>query len=469
MNALANRVLAWSQAFSIRFKIMGLAGGMVLVMGLSAALLAQAGISQTTSAELERRGASIALDVATRGTDLLLTHNAIGLHDLLQETLQNNEDLRYVVVLDARGKVASHTFPGGFPTDLLTLPVPNQSQRTLVQLLNTEEGRLHDVAVPILDGRAGTVRVGMSPQRIQRQAMNLTEWLVATVLLVAGFALVGAFVLTTILTRPIVGLVEASKAAAAGNLGFRAPPGPPDEVGLLVTSFNEMLVELEAAQNIKNELLNRVISAQEEERRRIARELHDETSQAITSLVVGLRTLEEDLPAVRERSIQLRHLASSTLDEIHSLILELRPRALDELGLVPALRRYVADFGQKTGILTEFQSVGSGQRLPPQVETCLYRMVQEALTNVARHSEAHTASVVVDTHGGVATAIIEDDGRGFEMELVSNERSLGLLGMRERASLLHGSLQIESSPARGTSVFIKIPIEERRTWPFASS
>lgn len=485
------KLVTWSQAFSISTKIMGLAFGMVLLVGLSVGPLAQSGFLRSTSSELELRGQSIAADVAVRGADMLLTHNALGLHELLQGTMQNNADVRYVIILDSHGRVAAHTFGSGFPVDLLDLPAPARGQKVLVQRLSTEEGPLHDIAVPILDGSAGVVRVGMSPQRLRRAAMQLAEWLGLAVLAVAVVAVFAAYVLTKVLTRPILGLVEVARAAGGGDLTRRVPAGPPDELGLMAQTFNAMLDRLQEAQRVKSSLLDRVIGAQEEERRRIARELHDETSQAITSLIVGLRVLEEGHPEVRQSTAELRSLASQTLDEIHGLILELRPRALDELGLVPALRRHVEDFSQKTGIHTEFQvvggaaaggvagtsgaalaggtgAVGAEDRLPQRIETCVYRIVQEALTNVARHSGAHNASVVLDVRGGSGgpggrtgqvTAIIEDDGRGFD-EAQVGRRSLGIAGMRERVSLLDGTMQIESSPASGTTVFVKIPLGE---------
>ena len=459
MRTLLLRFTLWSQAFSVRAKIVGLAVGLVLLMGTSAALMAQSSFLQSTTAELELRGASIARDVTARGVDMLLTHNALGLHELLAETMANNEDVRYVVMFDAKGRVAAHTFGREFPADLLDLPRPGKDDRTLTTVLQTEEGRIHDVAVPVLNGTAGTVRVGMSPQRLRRAAMTQAEWLAVAIMGVAIVATLGAYGLTLILTRPIVGLVKVSKAAAGGDLTHRVPKGPPDEVGLLAESFNHMLDQLQEAQQLRTELLDRIIVAQEDERRRIARELHDETSQAITSIVVGLRALEESHPQMVDASIELRQLAAATLDEIHSLILELRPRALDELGLVAALRRYVADFGQKHGIRTDFQVVGPETRLPARMETCLYRVVQEALTNVARHSGAAAASVVIDLRAPVVTAIIEDDGHGFDQEEVGL-RSLGIVGMRERAALLDGTLTIESTQGSGTTVFVKIPLKE---------
>ncbi len=459
MKQLVARMVTWSQAFSIRSKIIGLSVGLVLLMGIGATLMAQSSFMRSTQSEMEQRGASIARDVATRGVDMLLTHNVLGLHELLSETINNNEDVRYVIILDAKGKVAAHTFGRDFPADLLTLPIPEAGTKSLVQVLQTEEGRLHDVSVPILDGTAGAVRVGMSPQRLQRAAMNQAEWLAMAVLGVAVVAILGAWSLTLFLTRPVVQMAQVARAVGAGDLSERVPPGAPDELGLLSRSFNAMLDQLQEAQRVRNELLDRIMVAQEDERRRIARELHDETSQAITSMIVGLRALEEAHPEVLPASSDLRQLAAGTLDEIHSLILELRPRALDELGLVPALSRYVADFGQKHTIRTEFQLVGPDHRLPNRVETCIYRVVQEALTNVARHSGASTAGVVLDLRPPTVSAIVEDDGLGFDPEEVGS-RSLGLVGMRERVALVDGTLQIETGQGSGTTIFVKVPLKE---------
>ncbi|HYG57205.1 MAG TPA: HAMP domain-containing protein, partial [Symbiobacteriaceae bacterium] len=340
MSGLIGSLSTWSQAFSVRFKIMGLAVGMVLLMGLSAAVLAQSGFSQATTAELELRGISIANDVSARGVDMILTHDVLSLHGLVVGTLINNPDVRYVLVLDHQGQVMAHTFGDRFPVDLLNLGIPSGQEDVITSLLSTEEGPIHDVAIPILDGMAGTVRVGMSPERLHVESRHLAEWMTAIVLVIATLALIAAYLLTAFLTRPVLALVEATQAAAKGDLTRRAPKGPPDEIGQLIDSFNEMLTRLEESQHVKRELLGRVLSAQEEERRRLARELHDETSQAITSMIVGLRTLELEHPEIRQRTVELQAQASSTLEEIHNLILELRPRVLDELGLVPALRRH---------------------------------------------------------------------------------------------------------------------------------
>jgi signal transduction histidine kinase len=228
--------------------------------------------------------------------------------------------------------------------------------------------------------------------------------------------------------------------------------------------------ELERKEEMRARLLEQVITAQEDERKRIARELHDETSQALTSLMVGLKVLEQrpDLADGKEALADLRALTGKTLDAVHDLSLQLRPSVLDDLGLVPAMERLVAEFGRTHTIPVAFETnVRGGPRLPPIVETALYRIGQEALTNVARHAGARSASLILERRGGVVTLILEDDGRGVDLASRlaggGEGRSLGIFGMRERATLLGGTLTIESTPGAGTTVFVEIPLPMERT------
>lgn len=462
---LVGALAIWSQAFSIRIKIMGLAVASVVLMGAGASIMAQAAFLRHSEEELGLRGASIARDVAARSADHVLTNNPFALHEVLTDTVANNPDVRYLLVFDAAGRVVGHTFPAGLPTDLLRLPVVEPDERVHVEVLSTEEGLVHDVAVNLVAGSAGLVRVGMSEDRLRRAAMQMTELLVLAILVMALVGVFGAYWLTDFLTRPVLSLVETSHAVGAGDLSRRAALGPPDEIGRLITAFNGMVTQLASAQRVREELLGQVITAQEDERRRLARELHDETSQAISSLLVGLRNLEDtpaDPEVLRTRTTELRLLAGQTLAEIHHLVMELRPRSLDELGLPAALSHYVADYAHKHSIPVDLQVLGGTERLPARIETCLYRIVQQALTNVARHSRATAASVVLELRPGLAAAVVEDNGVGFHPQAVlrpGNERAaLGLHGMQERAALAGGTMQVESSPGHGTTVYVRIPI-----------
>jgi PAS domain S-box-containing protein len=216
---------------------------------------------------------------------------------------------------------------------------------------------------------------------------------------------------------------------------------------------------------VRARLLEQVTAAQEEEQRRLARELHDETGQSLTSLLVGLRTLAEapSLAAVREQVAELRRVAARTLDEVRRLARGLRPGVLDELGLVPAVDQLATDHTQMHSIAVEVSAVGfSLERLPPAVETALYRIIQEALTNAAKHSGARTANVVLQRRREMVQAIVSDDGCGFDVEgtlrTPAARAHLGLHGMRERAALLDGTVTIESTPGEGTTIYVRVPV-----------
>ena len=218
-------------------------------------------------------------------------------------------------------------------------------------------------------------------------------------------------------------------------------------------------VAVELSQRVARDALRRVVQAQELERRRLARELHDETGQALTSILLGLKPLEEalaDHPA-RAAAAELREHVVTALQDVRRLAVELRPKLLDDFGLVPALERLTESFAEQTGTRVDFHSALGETRLPSEVETALYRVVQESLTNVVKHAHARNVSVsVVRRDTGVA-AVIEDDGAGFQ-PAAAREDGVGLLGMRERLALLDGRLEIESRPGAGTTLVAEVPL-----------
>ncbi len=218
------------------------------------------------------------------------------------------------------------------------------------------------------------------------------------------------------------------------------------------------------AAELRTRLLDQVMAAQEEERRRLARELHDETGQALMSLLLGLHTIESApiLETARAQARQFRQVAARTLDEIRRLAMGLRPSVLDDLGLVAALERYATEYTKAHGILLDLHVQGlETPRLPPAIETSLYRILQEALTNVAKHARATLVSIVLERRAGWVQAIVEDNGCGFDVEATLRSpgaaNHLGLHSMRERVALVNGTIEIESTPGNGTTLYIRVP------------
>lgn len=211
-------------------------------------------------------------------------------------------------------------------------------------------------------------------------------------------------------------------------------------------------------------LSRRLVEVQETERRHIARELHDEAGQALTSLMVGLRLLEReaDSPsAVLVRAAELKRMTDSVLENLHRLAMDLRPASLDHVGLVAALSQYVERFGRQHSqtLIAQFKAVGfeEGERLTSAVETTLYRIVQEALTNVAKHAQASHLDVLMKRRNDRVVIVVEDDGVGFDFAATLQQHHLGLLGMQERAEMLGGCMTVESSPGAGTTLYVEVP------------
>jgi signal transduction histidine kinase len=231
------------------------------------------------------------------------------------------------------------------------------------------------------------------------------------------------------------------------------------DLRLAETFATRAALAVDLSQRIAQDALRRVVEAQELERRRLARELHDETGQALTSILLGLKALEERTgdEASRAATQELRELVVSTLQDVRRLAVELRPTALDDFGLVAALERLTASFAEQTGISVDFETALADERLPEEVETALYRIVQESLTNVVKHARARRVSILLARKEGSVKAVVEDDGRGFDPAEQAGD-GFGLVGMSERLALLGGRLEVESDADAGTTIAAEVPV-----------
>ena len=637
------RFLVLADSVSVRLKIMGIVAGLILLLGMGATFELRHRLATSLGSELDQRAVSITRDLAARSSDFILTNNTYGLYELAMDTMRENQDVRYVLVMRPSGLPLVDTFGGQLPSGLSEANSVGPQDHHHMEILNTEEGLIRDVAVPIFEGRAGVARVGLSDRGLQAELETATEQLL---LMTGAFSLAGlaaAYIFTLILTRPVLDLVRVVRGVERGDLASRVRPRTRDEIGVLGEAFNSMTESLERSrvqmdeynqrllrrnrelgalnlvasavsqsrdlrdvlesalnrslqvtslatgwiwllgeddvsmrlgaesglqtpdilgaesglsrgcvcreviasgnarfteqteekcallasegcsghlsvplvakgrtlgvmnlatvqrrefareelqtlgaignqigiaienarlwgellrkEELRIQLLDKIIVAQEDERKRIARELHDETSQAITSLIVTLKLMGEssDRQEIARYGEDARQIATSTLSAIHDLARELRPSALDHFGLEPALERYTREFTGRHRLELDFHVLGlEGVRLPPRVETTVYRIVQEALTNVARHSRARSVAVLLERSQDRLVAIVEDDGDGFDQTRVEGEGadrpSLGIFGMRERAALVGGTITIETSPESGTTVFVEVPL-----------
>lgn len=211
-------------------------------------------------------------------------------------------------------------------------------------------------------------------------------------------------------------------------------------------------------------LSQRLMKAQEDERLHLSRELHDESGQLLAALTVQLGLLERDTDhseAIHKRVAELKHATSMIQENLHGLAINLRPASLDHLGLVTTLQQFIREFNRQYNVIVEFETVGiQDKRLPLEIETALFRIVQESLTNVVLHAHATRVDVLLSLTDKRVSAIVEDDGVGFIPSSVMTEEQLGLFGMRERAEMLGGNFTIESSPGRGTTIKVEVPYDD---------
>jgi signal transduction histidine kinase len=268
-----------------------------------------------------------------------------------------------------------------------------------------------------------------------------------------------------------IGVPLVSRQQLWGTLHLACTPGArfaPEQVHLLSAMGQQIGLALENLRRseqqrheaLRRQLLDRTIEAQEEERKRIARELHDEFAQSLTALIVGLQTLEQPETSqggVRARLATTRALAVQMLQQTRRLIFDLRPSVLDDAGLAPAIRSVAERACEAHGVALAFRVVGV-RRLPPPVEIALFRIVQEAVNNLVQHARARHAHITLALAAGRVEASIADDGDGFDVEQALHSGRLGLLGMKERVELLGGMLEIESHSGQGTLVRVEIPL-----------
>jgi signal transduction histidine kinase len=392
----------------------------------------------------------------------------------------NRPDLRYVFVRNAAGQVVAHTFEGGFPADLLgsspgvSLPAsgfspPDPGPR----LLRTNEGNIWEARAGISSGNEGAVVVGVKGDSLRRQIGVITRSLAHTTLLVAVFGVLLSLGLTWLITRPVTRLLEATRAVRRGDYSVHLDPAASrDELGKLMEGFNAMALSLASAdkarvekEHLQRDFLHRVMAGQEGERKRIARELHDQTGQALASFMVDLKVLENVRSAegLGQGITRLKKAITEEMEAIHDLAVALRPTVLDDLGLLPAVEMLARNFEKRHRIQVRLNFLGFlERRVDLCLETCVYRIIQEALTNIAKHAQATEVTIFLEGREEILRGGVEDNGRGFEPEKIDQGERMGIYGMRERIQLLGGSFHIDSDKGVGAMISFEIPLRQEK-------
>ncbi len=466
--AFCKKIKRYLLSISLQAKIIGMVVGLTLFMGTVLSLQVSRYLNDHTVAFMEQESKSMANELAYKIPDYILINDLYGLTRFLNSTRKNRRDIRYMIVIDSQGNILAHTFGSKFPVELRNHLRHVSQRQNEVQVLRTNEGLIWETVLPVLQGWQGSVAVGVTDTFVRRENQDFIHGLLLTVFFVGVTGILCAMVLSWLIARPVKELLHATHAIRSGKYPVLDPVSR-DEVGALTRAFNDMSNAFQVANEARREketisrnFLQKIITSQENERKRIARELHDQTGQSLASLSIGLNLLERSAGSeeMRQRIHQLKENIEQELDAIHNLALELRPSILDDIGLVAALTMLVQNFIKINKVDIQQNIVGFQNRRPDTaIETCLYRIIQEAIHNAIRHGRARHISLFLEWAETTIRLVIDDDGTGFDPHILKQTDRLGIRGIQERVELAGGTFRLESEPGQGTMIVVTVPAE----------
>ena len=464
---------------SFYYKINFLVIAMILLSGSLIGFIMLRTTSELLESQLEKRGVEIANSLASLSVNDILLEDDLSLSDRLNKTKNNNEEVRYILLTDTTGHVIVSTFQHRLPEGLDRIRLPEETtdgDASWIKRFSSNEGMVREILFPIEKGSVGYLRIGLSENTMRSLLAEKIRDIVLAILSICTLAAVGTTWLSYLLVKPIRLLVDAVVRIQNGDYEVRLNVRRGDEIGNLARVFDkmahnlrkkrrenkELLQELQAKEALRLSLIRRLFTVQEDEQRRLSRELHDETGQCMASLLAYIKVLQSKLTTDEQRMLlgEAREVTVNVLEGIRKMAVELRPPALDDLGVVAAMEKYISNFKKHAGIAVSFSVPKDKVKAAGDVEVSLYRILQESLTNIYRHAQAKTASIVLRQNEDSVYLEIWDDGCGMAEDalLAAREKNrLGLFGIQERVELLGGSLEIISSPGAGTRLFVTMP------------
>lgn len=481
--------MKWLRQLSIYYKINGIIIGMLLLLSLIIGIIMIKTTSQLLDQQIEQRGFEVGTYIAALSSNDILLDDHYALYDRINKTKNNREDVRYILITDSAGGIIANTFAGNLPKGLPII-TPMKTTETLsfdsatkineeyrVVKMNSNEGPLREIIVPIENGAIGFVRVGMSENNTQQLLKTKIDEFFITTFLICLLAVFGATHLAYVIIYPLRSLTSATKQIQLGNFSVQAEVKGEDEVGHLATIFNEMVnslqekdienkhlvTELRNKEAMRTILMNKLFTIQEEERKRLSRELHDETSQSLASLLAYMKVLLSKLTDDNQKELLLgaRDVAINVLDGLRKMAVELRPPVLDDLGIIAAIDKYINHFSVQHNISVCFSAPDDKLIIGNDISLALYRILQESLTNISKHAYASEVNVSLTKDATTISLMIADNGLGLrpgELESARLNNRLGVYGMKERVELLGGSFNFHSVSGNGTKITVVLPI-----------
>lgn len=457
----------WLARLTIVNKLSVMLVSVLLVFSLLVGLMLWQTLSDVMKEDLDARGISIATEVAALSSEPIQTGNMLALDELVSMTKNSNSFVEYIFIVDKEQRVMSHTFENGMPKRLVALHADamGENDENDVASFSSDHGRIEDIRQPIEDGSLGYVRVGVNEKALNLLLADNFLKLAGITFLVGLLGAVFVYKLTRIFTRPLEQLMKRAEAISHGD--FVQTPlevVADDEFGRLTRAMNAMAEHLHLGEVERKQLLAHLLTVQEDERKRIALELHDESGQALTALMLSLRTLSNQAKDDESRAyiLAVREETSHVLQRLRNLAVELRPPALDELGLEAAVGNLIKSYASYHALTLQFHC-RLQEKPDAVVSLMLYRIIQECLTNIFKHAQASRADVTLTSEAGELQLVIRDDGIGLTRQRrhqARRENHLGVYGMQERIRILGGQIHFSSDfPDWSTVIAIRLALK----------
>lgn len=425
--------------------------------------------------QIEQRGYETAQLIATLNANDILLNDHYNILAHIKKIKENNENIRYILVCNYKGEIIAHTFMDGMPDGLpLALGKDVHPPYGLTKF-NSDEGMIYEITAPIENGNVGFIRIGISTNMMQlllQKELRNFFFIIFAIFIVTVFL---SILLASIIIKPLHQLTAAVNDLKNFNYATQVEYRTHDEIGTLARAFNAMTGSLAYARHENNQLIaaltkreedyknliHKLFTVQEDERRRLSRELHDGAGQSITSILAYLRIilLQTQDRAQQEVLLQARAVVVEVQNELRQMAVNLRPPILDKFGVTAAIEKHLAQIKEHHCLEIHLRAPELLQLPDPHALT-LYRCAQESLTNILRHADATAVTVSIERDATYIHMVVSDNGHGFstsKLEEYRHNNHLGIYGMKERVELLGGTFFILSSP-QGTSIKIKIPL-----------
>ncbi|MBI4655761.1 MAG: HAMP domain-containing protein [Elusimicrobia bacterium] len=450
---------------SLFVKVIGIALFLTLLYGFGTLLQTKTLLKTNLQKNTDEQLLLISRYIENRIKNSLLTDDWADVYKTIEDSLSIYNDIKYILVLDNDYNLLFKTLDYNVSKELILANKPEPGNIYKLKLLKTEQGYIRDIAMPIFDGRLGIIRVGVTINQIYQTLSAITEKLVISIFLVSIAAVFLSYLLSYILNIPIKNLTKAISEMKKGKMNINIKPIFNDEIGELTRTFNAMIENIKIEKQKRFDLMKKIIKSQEEERHRISRELHDKTGQYLTSLKMMLKSITKTSLVNANGNDKLAEISKAldeSIDEIHNFAVELRNPILSDLGLIKSVAEFINNFSHNSNIKVSMRldDKTKNMRFDPNVEIAIYRVIQEAFSNIYNHSKATTVDIYFKCSENKFVIEIIDNGTGFDVELAKNNpdrKSIGLFGIKERIELIDGIFFIYSKIGSGTEIRIEIP------------